>query len=646
MSLQNNYFDFPALFMIKFFRFYEGLRMKLQRLYLLPAAALMVLAIGAPKTVLAAATERIVYQPSTDSCTPSDIEPLKKCYTTVKSAIEAAVATDGDYITIKPGTYTTEPLTLNKNVSISGTETARAIISGGGSGPIITISGATGISIRRLTFTTATTGISVTNFSSVDIANNVFRVGTSGTAISVASTSADIINNTFYQNSIGASFSTGTIVDIENNIFYNNSIAISSSATASVLQYNCFYINTSNGQEGTVGNVTTDPLLVDPAAGDAGDFHLESGSPCINVGVASVGLDSVDGTTADIGAYGGPNADTVPFQVSGLTITGTTSTSISLNWTLNNSYLITTDNTNNVSNPRGYRVYYGSTSSGTYDGTDADEGTSPIKIDLHTVSAPPYTLTGLSPAVTAPEAPTLNPVEFANETLILSWSPPVSGATATGYKVYYGTSSPPTTPLDVGNVTSYTLTGLTNGTTYYVAVSSYAKTTYYIAVTAYDNTNQTLSPGVSHESAYSQEVTAEIGTVLESGLSNILSEYPEPITAYPNLPNKGCFIATAAYGYYSAPQVQALRELRDRYLMTNAPGRAFVRWYYTYGPTAAQFVNDHPGLKPAVRAALLPAVGGAMFMTRTSTLTKIILFVVLGLLALPASLRAMKTRRT
>jgi hypothetical protein len=90
---------------------------------------------------------------------------------------------------------------------------------------------------------------------------------------------------------------------------------------------------------------------------------------------------------------------------------------------------------------------------------------------------------------------------------------------------------------------------------------------------------------------------------------------------FPDLPNKGCFIATAAYGYYSAPQVQALREFRDRYLMTNA-GRAFVALYYRYGLIGAEFANAHAWLKPVVRTVLMPAVGGALFLTRTSLLTK------------------------
>ena len=57
-----------------------------------------------------------------------------------------------------------------------------------------------------------------------------------------------------------------------------------------------------------------------------------------------------------------------------------------------------------------------------------------------------------------------------------------------GYKVYYGTASRSYgTPVNIGNVTAYTLTGLTQGQT------------YYLSVTAYDSS--------SNESSYSGEVS-------------------------------------------------------------------------------------------------------------------------------------------
>jgi hypothetical protein len=84
----------------------------------------------------------------------------------------------------------------------------------------------------------------------------------------------------------------------------------------------------------------------------------------------------------------------------------------------------------------------------------------------------------------------------------------------------------------------------------------------------------------------------------------------------------GCFIATAAYGTPMAEEIQVLRDFRDEYLLANPVGKALVEMYYRVSPPVADFITEHPSLKPIVRAGLVPAVAMSTVAVNTSPAEK------------------------
>lgn len=109
---------------------------------------------------------------------------------------------------------------------------------------------------------------------------------------------------------------------------------------------------------------------------------------------------------------------------------------------------------------------------------------------------------------------------------------------------------------------------------------------------------------IYENNAIKYPVVDENGFVLKVDIDKIIQGDEATIDA--TLPTF-CFIATASYGADSG-EVGLLCDFRDNCLLTNAPGRLFVKTYYAISPPIADFIAQHETLRAAVRTMLKPLV--------------------------------------
>ncbi|MGI9206247.1 MAG: CFI-box-CTERM domain-containing protein [Woeseiaceae bacterium] len=543
---------------------------------------------------------------------------------TIQAAIDAAVV--DDIVIAEPGTYN-ENITLKSGVDVRGREASRTFIDPGGDGTAVQANAVTGVLLANFTILNAAIGIDVIDSSDLQIANNIVDGLTQFGVRVDADSTTDILHNVFWQNFEAVRRDTDDI-PVTNNIFAGNTRTITpiqpvADPNANV-EYNCFFdnqdlkngdVDTSLGTNSQIG----DPLFVDVGIGD---FHLRENSPCIDTGTGAD--DIIDNSVADSGAYGGEFADVSPYPVAAPSLADASPATqppynVDVSWDANLAYLVT-----NSANPGSYRVYYQQNQPGPpYNGTDADGGAQPSPLEAGDNTT--LRLVDLQPTVLAPPVPQLLSAEPRSNAMALTWT---AVAEANAYSVHYGIGSISENQVEAGNVTGFTVGGLQDGVTYLFAVSALAQPVYHVSVTALDNTQN------RNESEFLAESTIMIGPFFESFTSNELTATPSETTPVPDLPDDGCFVATAAFGADWMAEVQVLRDLRDQYLLVNRPGRVFVDWYYTYGPVAADFITEYGFLKPLVRLLLLPFVVFALFVIASSLPTKMILTTLLILLTI------------
>ena len=296
-----------------------------------------------------------------------------------------------------------------------------------------------------------------------------------------------------------------------------------------------------------------------------------------------------------MGAYGGTSADNIPASV---TITSVDDSSL-----VSTGEVIVNWKANKAREVDGYKIYYSTQPLRSFNTLDTRNSLSFATASQdNTLDNYSVTISGLQATVQKPNAPVLESVTPADKKLLVSWQ---AMENVTQYQVFYTGHETDPVLVDAGQ-SSTTITGLTNGDVYTVWLKAKSAPQYYFQVAAVTAGNSISN---FQESFFTNsDYTVTSGNSQLSDESNKISQTPEAISAYPKLPAEGCFIATAAYGYYGAEDVKLLRHFRDDYLLQNHWGRQFVMLYYTYSPPIARAISNNETLMFLTRVLLYPLI--------------------------------------
>ncbi len=220
-------------------------------------------------------------------------------FSSISAALNAAVA--GDTIKVLPGSYF-EQVTINKNVVVMGSGYETTIINGNFNPTIVMSIG------KILWFQISSTNGNGINLSGGIVSNCVIS-GCAGNGIYLDKGNASIINCVLIKNGL-----SGARMSSNGNLTITNTIARNNGNSGYVSEANCYLgpiltisfcdgsVNCANGNQGCFDQ---DPLFVSNT-----DLHISQGSPCWDKGNPS--LFDPDGSSSDIGYFGGPDCPIYP----------------------------------------------------------------------------------------------------------------------------------------------------------------------------------------------------------------------------------------------------------------------------------------------------------------------------------------------
>jgi len=184
-------------------------------------------------------------------------------------------------------------------------------------------------------------------------------------------------------------------------------------------------------------------------------------------------------------------------------------------------------------------------------------------------------------------------------------------------------TSPDNNAKDIANNTSITATFSEAMDSSTINTSSFTLNGSAISGTvSYDSATMTAAFTPSADLASNITYTAAITTgVKDSAGNNMASNYTWSFTTKTSSSSGGgggggCFIATAVFGSYSDPHVQVLIDFRNKYLLTNPPGKAFVNLYYKVSPHLTDYIRGHEILRYVLRQILTSTTYGIKYPKR------------------------------